>query len=86
MSEKKPKFVYVTYIAPRPEKLWQALTDPDLIEQYWFGISSRRRLEGRRSHDGRGSGRQRRHRDKIFEAIRRAGSSYALASRSTRTC
>ena len=25
MSE--PKFVYVTYIATTPEKLWQALTD-----------------------------------------------------------
>jgi uncharacterized protein YndB with AHSA1/START domain len=33
----KPTFVYVTYIAAAPEKVWQALTDPDLSEKYWFG-------------------------------------------------
>jgi uncharacterized protein YndB with AHSA1/START domain len=30
------KFVYVTYIATTPEKLWQALTDGAFTEQYWF--------------------------------------------------
>jgi len=34
----KPKFVYVTYIAAAPEKVWQALTDPDMTEKYWFGF------------------------------------------------
>ena len=34
MSE--PKFVYVTYIATTPEKLWQALTDGAFTEKYWF--------------------------------------------------
>jgi uncharacterized protein YndB with AHSA1/START domain len=34
----KPSFVYVTYIATTPEKLWQALTDPRFTEQYWFGF------------------------------------------------
>ena len=33
----KPKFVYVIYIASTVEKVWQALTDPKLTEQYWFG-------------------------------------------------
>ena len=33
----KPKFVYVTYIASTPDKVWQALTDPDQTEKYWFG-------------------------------------------------
>ena len=33
----KPKFVYVVYIASTPEKVWQALTKPDITEQYWFG-------------------------------------------------
>ena len=33
----KPKFVYVIYIASTPEKVWQALTDPDQTEKYWFG-------------------------------------------------
>jgi uncharacterized protein YndB with AHSA1/START domain len=31
----KPTRVYVTYIATTPEKLWDALTDPDQTEQYW---------------------------------------------------
>lgn len=34
----KPSFVYVIYIAASPEKVWQALTDPDMTEQYWFGF------------------------------------------------
>jgi uncharacterized protein YndB with AHSA1/START domain len=34
----KPKFVYVTYIASTPEKVFQALTDPNITEQYWFGF------------------------------------------------
>jgi uncharacterized protein YndB with AHSA1/START domain len=33
----EPKFVYVTYIATTPEKLWQALTDGAYTERYWFG-------------------------------------------------
>jgi len=31
-------FVYVTYIRTTPQKLWSALTDPDYIKQYWFGM------------------------------------------------
>jgi uncharacterized protein YndB with AHSA1/START domain len=31
------KFVYVTYIRTTPEKLWEALTNPEFIRQYWFG-------------------------------------------------
>jgi uncharacterized protein YndB with AHSA1/START domain len=30
-------FVYVTYIATTPEKLWEALTRGDLTEKYFFG-------------------------------------------------
>ena len=33
----KPQFVYVTYIATTPEKVWEALTNPDISEKYWFG-------------------------------------------------
>ena len=36
MSE-KPKFVYVTFIAAPPEKVWEALVKPDISEKYWFG-------------------------------------------------
>lgn len=32
-----PKLVYVTMIRTTPAKLWQALTDPEFIRQYWFG-------------------------------------------------
>ena len=33
----KPAFVYVTYIASTPEKVFKALTDSDATAQYWFG-------------------------------------------------
>jgi uncharacterized protein YndB with AHSA1/START domain len=33
----KPKFVYVVYIASTAEKVWRALTDPKMTEQYWYG-------------------------------------------------
>lgn len=29
------KFFYVTYIRTTPEKLWQALVDPEFTRQYW---------------------------------------------------
>ena len=32
-----PKLVYVTHIRTTPAKLWEALTDPDFIRQYFFG-------------------------------------------------
>jgi uncharacterized protein YndB with AHSA1/START domain len=31
----KPSFIYVTYIDSTPEKVWQALTDPDFTRRYW---------------------------------------------------
>jgi uncharacterized protein YndB with AHSA1/START domain len=31
-------FVYVTYIRTTPEKLWEALTQPEFTRRYWFGI------------------------------------------------
>jgi uncharacterized protein YndB with AHSA1/START domain len=34
----KSTHVYVSYIRTTPEKLWQALTDPDFMKQYWFGM------------------------------------------------
>ena len=32
-------FVYVTFIRTTPAKLWEALTDPAFIRQYWFGVN-----------------------------------------------
>ena len=31
----KPKFVYVSYIGATPEKVWNALTDPNITRKYW---------------------------------------------------
>ncbi len=36
---KKPSFVYVSYIATTPEKVWQAFVDTDVMRQYWIGSS-----------------------------------------------
>jgi uncharacterized protein YndB with AHSA1/START domain len=32
----KPKFVYVSYIESTPEKVWSALSDPEMTRRYWF--------------------------------------------------
>jgi uncharacterized protein YndB with AHSA1/START domain len=34
----KSEFVYVVYIRTTPERLWSALTSPDFMKQYWFGM------------------------------------------------
>jgi len=39
MAERDPDFVYVTYIKTTPEKLWDALTNPEFSRQYWFGMA-----------------------------------------------
>lgn len=31
----RPTYVYVTYIESTPDRVWEALTDPDLTAQYW---------------------------------------------------
>ena len=31
----RPQYVYVTYIESSPERVWEALTDPDLTARYW---------------------------------------------------
>jgi uncharacterized protein YndB with AHSA1/START domain len=36
-KHEKQSFVYVTYIATTPEKLWHALTDGTLSQRYWYG-------------------------------------------------
>ncbi len=33
----KSEFVYVTYIKTTPDKLWNALTDPEVLKQWRFG-------------------------------------------------
>jgi uncharacterized protein YndB with AHSA1/START domain len=38
MTMDKSEFVYVTYIRTTPEKLWSALTSPDFMKEYWFGM------------------------------------------------
>ena len=34
----KSTYVYVTYIRTTPDELWTALTDPEFMKQYWFGV------------------------------------------------
>jgi len=31
-------FLYATYIRTTPERLWSALTDPEFMKEYWFGM------------------------------------------------
>jgi len=31
----KPEFVYVIYIHATPEKIWQALIDPEMTKEFW---------------------------------------------------
>jgi len=33
----KPELVYTTYIRTTPEKLWDAITNPEFVRQYWGG-------------------------------------------------
>lgn len=35
MTQSGARFVYVLYIRTRPEKLWDALTQPDFTKRYW---------------------------------------------------
>jgi uncharacterized protein YndB with AHSA1/START domain len=41
----KPKFVYVTYVAATPEKVWQALTDAKASARYLSGFNVALELE-----------------------------------------
>jgi uncharacterized protein YndB with AHSA1/START domain len=34
----KSTFLYVSYIRTTPERLWTALTNPEFMKQYWFGM------------------------------------------------
>lgn len=35
----RSKFVYAIYIRTTPAKLWEALTDPQFVRQYWFSTT-----------------------------------------------
>jgi uncharacterized protein YndB with AHSA1/START domain len=37
MNPEKPAFVYVLHINTTPEKLWEALTNPEFTRKYWGG-------------------------------------------------
>jgi uncharacterized protein YndB with AHSA1/START domain len=38
-ASNRSHFVYVTFIRATPAKVWEALTDPQFIRQYWFGVA-----------------------------------------------
>lgn len=35
MMAERPSYVYITYIESSPERVWDALTDPQLTAEYW---------------------------------------------------
>jgi uncharacterized protein YndB with AHSA1/START domain len=35
----RPEFVYVTYIATTPEKVWNALINPETTAKYWHNVN-----------------------------------------------
>jgi uncharacterized protein YndB with AHSA1/START domain len=37
----RPRFVYVSWIAATPEKVFEALTNPEFTQAYWFGTRIR---------------------------------------------
>ncbi len=37
MIMSKPELIYTTYIRTTPEKLWNAITNPEFARQYWGG-------------------------------------------------
>jgi uncharacterized protein YndB with AHSA1/START domain len=37
MTMTNPDFVYTTYIKTTPEKVWNAITNPEFARQYWGG-------------------------------------------------
>jgi uncharacterized protein YndB with AHSA1/START domain len=37
MTMNKPELIYTTYIRTTPEKLWNAITNPEFTRQYWAG-------------------------------------------------
>jgi uncharacterized protein YndB with AHSA1/START domain len=36
----KSTFTYVTYIRTTPARLWEALTTPEFIREYWYGATA----------------------------------------------
>ncbi len=37
---KNPELIYSTYIRTTPEKLWDAITNPEFTRQYWGGLKN----------------------------------------------
>jgi uncharacterized protein YndB with AHSA1/START domain len=38
MKNDATRFVYVTFIRTTADRLWTALTEPEFMKQYWFGM------------------------------------------------
>ena len=57
----KPQHVHEIYIRTTPERLWQALTDPELTQGYYYGCAVGSTWEPGAPYayvDGPGDGRQ----------------------------
>lgn len=38
----KPEFVYVIYIQATPQKIWDALRDPEMTREFWDAVATSR--------------------------------------------
>jgi uncharacterized protein YndB with AHSA1/START domain len=39
VSQNASTFIYVTYIRTTPDKVWAALTNPEIMRRYWLGAT-----------------------------------------------
>lgn len=39
-AAERSQFIYVTIIRTTPAKLWEALTEPQFMRQYWLGVAA----------------------------------------------
>jgi uncharacterized protein YndB with AHSA1/START domain len=39
MADATSRYIYVTYIRTTPQAVWAALTNPETMKGYWFGVS-----------------------------------------------
>ena len=54
-----PMTVFEIYIKTTPERLWEAITDPEMRAKYSFGVETQLRLDARLELQGLGPGRHR---------------------------
>ena len=79
LEEDQMEKVFEIYIKTTPERLWEAITDPELRQKYNFGVGVELGLGSRLALRGRARGRRdwRSRRARTWRSTRRGGSSRA---------